>query len=246
MGTLRLASMLVALAVIFGCGGSSVGTNQPPDPAVAFINTSPDSAALDAFLNSFQLADNVPYLGSAPRSGAVTTFAVVEPNDYDVIVEPDGDPANGDTQTAVLNRDTSYLIFAFGLQNAGAEFEKRLQSATSNFDRSRPNGDKARLIVFHAYNSAPGFETPAIDFRNPGDNPQLNLSNIGYGNGTVALIDSGAQTFVARRNGSEFELTPQVTFTFGAGKIYAAVVSGVEDAVGGSEPKITFLEIQTK
>ena len=34
---------------------------------------------------------------------------------------------------------------------------------------------------------------------------------------------------MARRNGAEFEITPQVTFTFGPGKIYVAIVGGTED-----------------
>lgn len=249
MGTLRIVAIAVALAVVFGCGGGGTGTVRPPDPAVAFINASPDSPALDALLNNFQLANNVAYLSSSPRSGAVTTFATIEPNDYDINVFPDGDPANGSLTTAVMNRDTSILTVAVGLTDPLADFEKRLQAATFTFDRQRPNGDKARLIIVNGFIGSPGFDSPAVDFRNPGDNALVNVANLAFGASGSALIDSGSQSFVARLTGTDSDagnVTPAATLDFVAGKIYAAIISGVEGEAGAMSPRITFLEIQPK
>lgn len=246
MGKIRIISGLVAIAVVFGCGGSNTNPLQAPDPLAAFINASPDGTALDAFLNEIQLANNVAYLSSSPRSGAVTTFRSVEPGEYDVRVEPDGAPENGDVAVQNLNRDTSSLVVAAGLVDPMGDFNKRLQSFTFQVDRSKPNGEKARLIIFHGWIASAGFDTPAIDFRNPEDNPLTNVQNIEFGGNNTALIDSGNQTFVARINGSEFEITPHATFNFGAGKIYAAVVCGIEDETGAKSPRIVFQELQPK
>lgn len=250
MGKVRVVAILTALAVVLGCGGSSGLNSQPPNPVVAFINASPDSPALDAFLNNIQLANNIPYLSSAPRSGAVTTFASFEVGEYDVRVEPDGVPENGaDPIVFQFNRDSNSMVVAFGLENDGGEFEKKLQTTTFSVDRTKPNGDKARLIIVNGLVGSPGFESPTIDFRNPGDNSIVNVPNIAYGGNNNTLIDSGAQTFVARLTGTEGDegnITPDTTFTFGAGKFYAAIISGVEGEAGALSPRITFLEIQTK
>lgn len=249
MGTLRKVAIGVAFAVVIGCGGSNTGTTLAPDPAVAFINGSPDGASLDALLNSFQLANNVGYLSSAPRSGAVTTFATLEPNDYDVNVFPDGAPENGSISSFVMNRDASILVAAVGLVNYGAEFDKRLQTLIFNFDRSKPNGDKARVFIINGFIGAPGWESPSVDFRNPGDNPLTNVTGLTFANTNNVLIDSGNQTFVARLTGTDSDdgnVTPPVTFNFAAGKIYAAVISGIEGEAGANAPKITFIELQHK
>jgi hypothetical protein len=246
MSKIRIISGLVAIAVVFGCGGANTNSLQAPDPVVAFINASPDGDALDAFLNNIQLGNNVPYLSSSPRSGAVTTFRSVEPGDYDVRIEPDGAPENGDVTTQNLTRDTSTLTTAMGLVDPAGELNKRLQTFSFQVDRSKPNGEKARLVIVHALIASPGFDTPAIDFRNPDDNPLTNVQNIEFGGNNTALIDSGNQTFVARISGTEFEITPQATFNFGAGKIYAAIVCGIEDEVGPRSPRIVFMELQPK
>lgn len=243
----RLA-LFVALAVIFGCGGGGSNDVQlAPDPYVGFLNASPNSSALDVMVNEFQLGNNVAYLGASPNAAGVLTFQSYEPGDYDLSVQENADPETQAVEIGSLARDKSYVLVACGLVVPPSdEFDKRLRPLLFEFDRTKPNGDKARIVIVHSYNRAVGLETPAIDFKNPGDNPTINETNIAFASAKQILVDAGVQTFVARRNGAEFDVTPEATFTFVGGKIYAAIVSGTEGAAGVRAPKITFVEIQTK
>lgn len=228
---------LVAL-VILGCGGSST-TAEVPDPVIRFINASPTATAVDMSVNETQLGNNVGFMGSSPN------FVSFDPGEYDIAVQQDGDPDNYDIEVYTMNADQSYISLAIGILNPVAEeTDKRLRPVTFQMDRLRPNGDKARLIVVHAYVSAEGTQTPGIDFQNPGDNPRIRETNIAFGGARGILVDSGSNTFVARRTGSEEELFTPVTTTFEAGKIYAAVVSGLEG--GANPPTIRYVELQSR
>ncbi len=242
---------LAALAfgcILVGCGGSgNTGVTNVPDPAVAFINASPNSTALDVFLNDFQLGKKVGYLSASPLAAGVLNFPTYEQNLYDMSVAENADPETQAIETATFNKDTSSLVVAIGLVTPpSTELDKRLRPVQIQFDRKQPNGNQARIIVIHAYNRSLGNDNPNLDFQNPGDNPTIKLTNIAFAGAVGQLIDAGAQTFVARRNGSELEVTPQTTFTFGAGKIYAAIISGIEGGTGIQAPQIKFIEIQPK
>lgn len=235
--------MLAAAICVAGCGGATSGVVVLPDPVIRFINVSPNSTGMNMLLNDTLIGNNVPYLGSS------ASFASIEQGDYDVIVQEKSD-LTGETQAIEvrqMNRDQDFIGFACGLVTPpNGELDKRLRCAPNTFNRTRPNGDKARLIVFHAYIGAPGIDTPNLDFQNPGDTPRFQTTDIGFGEGRELTVDAGADTFVARRNGTEFEVTPQKTFTFGGGKIYAAIITGVEDAAGNMAPKIVYIELQTR
>lgn len=235
--------VLTAAFTVAGCGGAGTQVVTLPDPVIRFINASPNSAGMDMFLNDTQIGSNVPYLGSN------ASFAAIEQGDYDVIVQETSD-STGETQAIEvrqMNRNEDYLGFACGLVTPpNAEFEKRLRCAPNTFNRTRPNGDKARLIIFNGYIGAVGTDSPSIDFQEPGDTPRFQATDIPFGEGRELIVDAAALTLVARRNGTELELTPQNTFTFGGGKIYAAVVSGIEGETGAQAPKITYVELQTR
>lgn len=229
--------------VAAGCGGSSGGIIVLPDPVVRFINASPNSAGMDMFLNDTQVGNNVPYLGSS------SNFVGVQQGDYDVMVQESSD-TTGETQAIEvrqMNRDQDFLAISCGLVTPpNTEFDKRLRCAPFAFNRTRPNGDKARLLVFHAYNRSVGNETPNIDFQNPGDTPRFVVTDIPFGEARELIVDAKLDTFVARFSGSELEITPQNNFTFEGGKIYAAIITGVEDAAGATAPKIVYVEIQSR
>lgn len=232
---------LFTLIAVSGCGGAQSGVVVLPDPVIRFINASPNSTALDFAVNDTQIGNNVPYLGSSP------TFVSVEQGDYDLMVQEDADPETQALEVSQLNRNQDYISVAIGLVTPpNGEFDKRLRATAAPFNRIRPNGDKARLLVFNAYNRSLGNENPSIDFQNPGDTPTFVINDIPFGEGRELIVDATTQVFVARRNGTEFELTPQNTFTFQGGKIYAAIVSGIEDAAGAQAPKITYVELQTR
>lgn len=229
--------LFVAL-VLSGCAGQGSTATQIPDPFLRFVNASPNSTALDFMANDLSIANDVAYLGSSPN------FTSLEAGEYDVSVEESGNPETQAIETFSVANDQSAVSVAIGLVTPpNDELEKRLRISTFLVNRDRPNGDKARLVVIHAYNALLGNFTPAIDFRNPGDNPQVNLAGLEFGAQQETLLDAGSQTFVARRNGTEGEITAQKTFTFGGGKIYLGIVSGIEDSTGAAIPQITFIEL---
>ncbi|MFN8219177.1 MAG: hypothetical protein U0S12_03475 [Fimbriimonadales bacterium] len=242
---LRRLLMLVCSAVLLavaGCGGGGSNTTLPPDPQVMFVNVSPDSDPLDFLFDDDLLAKDVSYL-TPPAA-----FRSYTPGDRDCTVIVNSEDPNSEalwSEAIGLNRDESYIVCSFGLQNFGDEYLKRLRIAILRTDRTSPN-NSARIVIFHAYNRKSGFDTPTIDFQNPGQNPRYKQEGIVFGNRVELTVDAGTYTFVARRTSTEFEITPQVTKTFESGKIYLAVVSGVEDEVGAKAPQITFFEIPTK
>lgn len=228
----------LAIAVIIGCGGGSGGgSTSLPDPLVKAINASSDSTALDVVLNETVIANNLGYLQ------AVAGYSTVAPGDYDVLSMEDGVPETQTAEAFVFSSDRSYLVVASGLASvANPDLEKRLRTTIIQVDRNAPNGNKARLVIFHAYNRAVGLQTPNLDFQNPGNTPQFAVKDIGFAGGSIRDIDSGMQTFVARRSETEFEVTPQVTFDFLPGKIYIAIIAGQEDDLN-HPPAISIIQI---
>lgn len=240
--SLRRAFFIISASLallISGCGGSGVNANLPPDPLVQFFNCSPDSVPLTFGFDDDIVANGLGYLGSTPG------FAERIPGEQDVYALP---TAGGDiiwSEVTSLERDKSYIILAYGLQNFGTETEKRLRIAILTTNRTAPN-NSARIIILHAYNRKPGFDTPLVDFQNPGQNPQYKQEGITFGNRVELTVNAGSYTFVARRTNTEDEITPQVTKNFEAGKIYFAVISGIEEGAGALAPKISFFDVPAK
>lgn len=230
----------LAILVAFGCGGGGSNVTTVPDPVVRFINASPGSVALDCFVDDTTVATRVPYLGSS------ADFQTLEARGYDVMITENSDLETQTLDFVSFEKDRSHILFAVGLVTPpNTELDKRLRLANVFFDRTRPNGDKARLILIHGYMRSAGNETPNVDFRSPGDNPLVNISNIEFARDRGFLVDAGPQTFELRRSGTESVITT-TSFTFEAGKIYAAVFSGVEGATGAQAPKVTYIPIQVR
>lgn len=235
----RALGVLLCIGVgllVVGCGGTG-GNGSLPNPVIRFINVSPDSVALDVLVDDDTIASAIAYLGSSPD------FTSVEPGDRDVVMLENGTTLELTADVHAFAKDKSYLTVALGLENFGTENLKRLRSLVFEIDRTVPNGNKARLFVVHAYNRAPGFDTPNIDFQTPGDNPLFKIPNMAFGDDATISIDSGVQTLEARRNGTTAVLATG-TFTLEAGKLYAAIVTGIEDAASPQDPRILLVEIQ--
>ncbi|MEQ1822652.1 MAG: hypothetical protein ABL949_09085 [Fimbriimonadaceae bacterium] len=238
----RFGCLMVLCGVVLACGGGGSNNTTTPNPVVRFINGSPNSVALSALANDVAIGTSVPYLGSAPN------FVTVEAGDYDFLVQEDGAPETQAVEFKSLNRDQDLLAVAVGLVTPpNTELEKRMICTPFTFNRIKPNGDKSKLIVVNGLNRGLGDFNVSIDFQNPGDTPRFRLANIAFaGAGQELIVDAGSDTFVARRTGSELEVTPQKTFTFEGGKIYLALVSGVEGQTGAQAPKITYIELQSR
>ena len=216
-----------------GGGGSSSGVN---DPRVRYVNASPDVSPVTFTLDGDAKATGVAYTDLSP------SFVEEDQDTYDIAVHEDGANPDLDAIAAQFANDNEYVVACVGIENFGTEFPKRLQLRSLTIDLTTPNGNKSRLYVLHAFNRAPGFDTPNIDLRNPGDNPQYTVENIAFGNIGTLEIDSSTQTFVARRNDSESVYATN-TGTFDPGGIYLVIVGGIEGAVGAQAPQLFFKKL---
>jgi hypothetical protein len=224
----------VALVLAFGCGGGA-GTGGD-DPTLAFFNGSPDAPNIDFFMDDDLMAADVEYL---TKSDWQSTDA----QDRDIGALEAGTTTQIDLIFRTLSEDRHYLFPVLGLYNYGSELEKRARLAPAEISRTRPNGSKSGLIIFHGFCREAGFQTPSIDFRNPGNNPQFIAEDIPFAGSAHLLIDSGVHDFVARRNGTEEVYAALDDFNFEAGKIYGVFVVGVENGVGNLAPQIVVREI---
>ncbi len=237
IGIVLGVSAVIAALTLAGCGGGGGTGTSVKKPKIRVFNASPDSNPIRLDLNTDTLEPAVPYLDAS------TVFKSKNPATYDVGLF---DSISGDSlwaETATVSNNTSYVFIAFGLENFGSETIKRIRTVELSVDLTPPVGNKATLLVFHAFNRGVGLDTPAIDFQNPGDNPQFQLTNITYGNGQSLTVDSGsALTFQARRNGTE-QVYATSTPTLDAGGVYLVLVSGIDGAASPQDPQINYFKL---
>lgn len=239
MRILTVFAATFAALVLVGCGGSG-GGSLTPDPTLRYVNLVPDSTGLDFLVNSDTKASNLAYLDSSAN------FASLESRDYDYSFREHGTTEDLDITANTPSKDKDYVVLAIGQKGYGSEPLKRARVVVINVDRKMPNGNKARLYVVHAYSRAAGFDTPQIDFRNPGDNPQFSANGIDFAGSQALTVDSGNMTFQVRRNGTEEVYVNDTVLALGAGKVYLAIVAGIEGEVGAKAPQIKLIELQTK
>lgn len=224
-------------ALVAGCSGGG-GGNSLPDPTVRFVNVSPDANPLSFDYDTNEKATGLVYLAS---SADVT----VDDGDHDISVIDSVSSTVIDAITGTFTKDKKYIALAKGLQNFGTENEKRLQLMKFEYNKTGPNGSKARLLILHAFNRATGFLTPSIDFQNPGNNPLYKVADIAYTDEAPEelVVDSGVSlTFEARRASTE-NVYASATTTFDAGGIYLALFAGVENGSGSQAPQIVYIKL---
>lgn len=240
---LIIVAILSAVAVMVGCGGGGGGSvTFFPDPKLHYVNGSPDSTALDFWIDDTTEAAGLPFLGLAPTVS-------ISPGDHDVTVQEAGTSVQLDAITNTFNSNTDTIIAAIGLENYGQagpspEFLKRIKQVVFTADLKAPNGAKSNLIILQGFNSAPGIETPNVDFTPPGTNPQNPVTNISYGQNKTTTIDSGIHEFVVVRTGTT-PPTPYIdsTFTFVAGKTYLALLTGQLGGTGNLTPQVKYIAL---
>lgn len=230
----KTSVVLIAALSMAACGGGG-GGGVTNDPRLLYVNAAADTSPLTFSLDGNNQATGIGYKDLSP-------LLEQEQNTYDLAVREDGDNPDFDAIATGFQDDREYIVAAIGLENFGAEPLKRVRLFTPEINLTAPNGNRARIHVLHAFNRAVGLETPAIDMRNPGDNPQYKVENIGYGSIGALEIDASTQTFVIRRNNSESVYITN-TGTFDGGGIYLALVSGVEAEVGLLAPTVTFIKL---
>ena len=236
MGLRGIGWVLVAgLVLATGCGGGG-GGGSLPNPTVGFFNASPDSPNVDFLVDDGDFGANNPFLSG-------TAFKSSDPDGRDLRALESGTTNEIDVVFSILNKDKHYLVALLGLVNFGSENLKRSRLTAIQVNRDAPIGNKARLYIFHGYNREAGFDTPNIDFKNPGDNPQFKAADIPPGQAQSILVDSGNVDYEVRRSGTDQVLIPAATLALGAGKIYGVYVVGVENGTGSLTPQIVAVEI---
>ncbi len=221
-----------------GCGGGGGGGNGTAvfDPEVLFINASPDSASAKFVLDGATKADKIPFLGGT------AAFARVPLGEVDVDVFLDGAVESNDSRVITFADNESVVLGALGLKTFGAEYEKRLRINRFLISRNRPNGDRARVYVLHALMFPAGDYIPQLTVKTPGKNPQFQLPDISFSNAPILDIDSGPQTLIVRRNGTENDYF-STNVTLASGGIYMAIISGVVGQVGAKAPKMKLIQL---
>lgn len=239
MRTLRsyLALPMVAtLLLMAGCGGSGSNSSNLPDPAVRYINLSPD-VTLDYFTNDDSRATNLAF---GQSSANFTSFS---PDQLDVSTRESGSSIELTNDLFTFQSDTNTLVISYGLNNFGTENQKRLQTTFLTVDRKVPNGTKARIIAFNAFLRGTGDGNVSVGFKNSLTNPSIAFAPSTFGTSTIKELDAGPVTLYAQREGTDSEIT-NVTKTLEPGKIYLMYIGGIEGTTGVTAPAIQFIEIQ--
>jgi hypothetical protein len=229
---------IVASLALAGCGGSG-GTRVTPDPTLRFVNAAPGSNPLSLFVDDEQEANGIAFLGSTPN------FASLDAGDQDVSLRETGTTTELWAEVFGFNEDTHVMIVAFGKRDYGSELLKRLRFNVFTVDRRVPNGNKSRLVVFNGFVRQPGFDPIAVDYKNPGPNPQFQLADIPFGTSRVFEVDSGTQTFEVKRTGAD-AIYMTDTRALEAGSIYLVLITGEEGAGGEAAPRIEYIAIAPK
>ena len=237
---LSFSLFLASLLLLSGCGGG--GSSVSDKPIVLFMNASTDSGAVDFRLDDSAQATNLAYAVTNATFSEID-FKGPEIDGWDVSLHLNSDGSEIERQALVFERDSDNIIIAHGLKNFGTDQLKRLRFHTFKVDRTIPNGNKAKLIVFHGFELATGFDTPNVTFKTPGDNAQFSTPEISPGTSAVITTDSGTLTFEARRSGTDGVYTTK-TQNLKAGGVYLVLISGVQnDPTPANQIQIRFIEL---
>lgn len=229
---------LAGLLASAGCGGGGGGLSSgDSDPTFIYVNGSPDAGPIDFYVDSKRKASGIPYGARSDQPSEMDS------GDYDFEIRLAGGIESHDTIGSISEVNKHYLVGAFGKLAFGDDAMQRLRVQAWQFDRTVPNGDKARLLVANGLVPMPGFEPPPIDFQD-GTLPQFKFNDVPFGDIQSQLVDSGTFTFDARTDNAEAVFVSK-SLTLERGKVYIALVTGIEGETAPQEPRITLIEIPT-
>ena len=234
----RTILMVLGALALFGCGGGGGnGGGSSSEAKVAYVNASPDSPSLDFTRNGAAAKSAVAY-------GAATSFERIGATDADFSVREAGGVEDLWSEATTFEKDTSNLVVAVGLRTPSAddtttpptpELLKRLVLSFGEIDRSAPRTGNARLIVANALVRQAGFPTPAIDFRDGATPNLVALDNVAFGALATQEVAAGTQTIGVRQTGTSEVFVAPAPFALQSGKVYLALVSGLE---GSPDPAL--------
>lgn len=234
---------LASALVLTGCGGG--GGTTTPKPEIFFVNASPDAGPVQMRLDDGTSVSNIDYLGRTTGFFEID-FRGPEVEGWDVSIHEQAAPNLELTRIAnVFQNNTDNVVLVHGLKNFGGEDLKRFRIANFTVNRRIVNGNRARLIVVHAFENQSGFGTPGMVFKTPGENAQFETGTINAGANATLEVDSGTAVWEVRRAGSEF-VYATASLAFDPGGVYLIVVSGLENASDpGKDVRITSISLPT-
>ncbi len=227
-----------------GCGGGGGGGVSKKDPLVYFVNASSDSNPVDFSMNDVVGASSFPFLKSSPDFISYP-FIDDTQNGYDVSVRDSATLNEYDRASITFVQDSSNVVAISGLVNPAAGDQlKTLRLTTFGIDRTQPNGNKSRFLIFNAFQRKAGQMTPSIIFQTPGTNVQFASPAISSGSTTTLTVDSGTYNWIAKRSDGEAIYATANAQVAASGAIYLVIIGGAEAATGTSAPSITFIPIK--
>lgn len=249
-GSRMKKGLLVALGALalVGCGGGGGGGSSNTDARVTYVNASPDSSTLDFALDGTVKASAVPY-------GTATAFTTTKPQDDDVSLRATGNSTDLWSESHTFGTDSDNVVVGIGLQNpptdgsetpSAPELEKRLVLAYTSINRTAPVGNRARIVVVNGFVRQAGDPTPSVDFRNPEDPPTTNATGLAFGGSTSLDLDSGTANYEVRQTGTDQVFVASTPLTLAPGKVYIALISGLEGATDATAPAIHLIPITTR
>lgn len=239
-----LIGLATLTLLLLGCGGG--GGTSSTDPRIYFINGSIDSGTLHFLMDDESAFANAGYLDNSTDFDAFE-FKGQDVDGWDVSVQDQTTAFAYDRIANVFPIDSDNIVIAHGLLNfPNGEEEKRLQLSVVNVNRTAPNGNKARLIVFHGLHRSPGNFTPSMVLKTPGQTAQFFTSDIAPGGNAVLNIDSGPQTLEAKRADTT-GIFASKTINLDAGGVYLVIIGGIEgDPDISRQPDIEFIKLPAK
>ena len=228
-----ILTVLGALA-LFGCGGGGGGNGgrTSTEAKVAYVNASPDAPSLDFSRNGSVAKSAVAY-------GTATAFESAGATDADFSVRETGGVENLWSEANTFADGTSNLVVAVGLRTPPVddtttppipETIKRLVLSFGGVDRTAPNGGNARLILVNGLVRKAGFPTPPVDFRDLATPNLVAVNNLAFGAITSQDVAAGTQSFEVRQTGTSQVFVASTSLALQSGKVYLALVSGLEGA----------------
>lgn len=241
MRQLGIVGLLVAAAVMLvGCGGNSGGSTLS-DPLVQFRNASTDAGNLQLRIDDTTRASG-GYLGGPAEY--IRLSPTNDPDGYDFSIHDAGTGADLVRIAQPLAQDSNTFFIVHGLRTVAAgDDAKRLRLSQFSVNRQRPNGNRARLIVFHGFERSAGLATPSLVFKAPGDNTPFQTGAIESGSTQSIDVDSGTSVWEVKRSDGDVIYVSQ-SATLVAGGIYVVLISGLEGApTFANQPRLTFISI---
>lgn len=240
IGLLAAGGLLLTL----GCGGTTFrGPARQPDPAFAFVNVAPDAGPLDFYVDDELVSTNLGF-GTISPSFRRFEFKDDQNGLRSIAVFPTGGDVDYDRIAETFARDTETTFVAIGLVNAQGDLQRRIRLINIDTPIEVVAGNRARLFVLNALVPALGDDPAPINFQSPGDNPQFIARDLGFAQFQTLDVDSGVQSFEARRADVEgTNIYASANVILDPGGLYLAVATGVVGEQGELRPRLVFLKL---